>query len=223
MVLFSGGVDSTTCLGLAIEKFGKENVIPLSIHYGQKHDKEVEAARRSWIITAWKGMEMDLSGIFAYSNCSLLEHSDEEIPEASYAEQLKGSEGTPVSTYVPFRNGLFLSCAASIALAKGCRLHLLRSASGRRGGKRVPDCSESFYKSMDAAVFEGSGHALHIEAPFIRMNKAQVVAEGLRLKVPYEYTWSCYEGKEKPCGVCGTCIDRRKAFEANGVKDPAGC
>lgn len=53
------------------------------------------------------------------------------------------------------------------------------------------------------------------------MNKAQVVAEGLRLKVPYEYTWSCYEGKERPCGVCGTCIDRQRAFEANGVEDPA--
>lgn len=170
-----------------------------------------------------EGMEMDLSGIFAYSNCSLLEHSDEEIPEASYAEQLKGSEGTPVSTYVPFRNGLFLSCAASIALAKGCSCIYYGAHQDDAAGSAYPDCSESFYKSMDAAVFEGSGHALHIEAPFIRMNKAQVVAEGLRLKVPYEYTWSCYEGKEKPCGVCGTCIDRRKAFEANGVKDPAGC
>ena len=217
MVLFSGGVDSTTCLGLAIEKFGKENVTPLSIHYGQKHDKEVEAARKILDHYGMEGMEMDLSGIFAYSNCSLLEHSDEEIPEASYAEQLKGSEGTPVSTYVPFRNGLFLSCAASIALAKGCSCIYYGAHQDDAAGSAYPDCSESFYKSMDAAVFEGSGHALHIEAPFIRMNKAQV------LKVPYEYTWSCYEGKDKPCGVCGTCIDRRKAFEANGMKDPADC
>ena len=109
MVLFSGGVDSTTCLGLAIEKFGKENVTPLSIHYGQKHDKEVEAARKILDHYGMEGMEMDLSGIFAYSNCSLLEHSDEEIPEASYAEQLKGSEGTPVSPYLPFRNVLILN------------------------------------------------------------------------------------------------------------------
>ena len=205
MVLFSGGVDSTTCLGLAIEKFGKENVTPLSIHYGQKHDKEVEAARKILDHYGMEGMEMDLSGIFAYSNCSLLEHSDEEIPEASYAEQLKGSEGTPVSTYVPFRNGLFLSCAASIALAKGCSCIYYGAHQDDAAGSAYPDCSESFYKSMDAAVFEGSGQ------------------EGLRLKVPYEYTWSCYEGKDKPCGVCGTCIDRRKAFEANGMKDPADC
>ena len=74
---------------------------------------------------------------------------------------------------------------------------------------------------MNQAVYEGSGKALYIEAPFIDKNKAEIVAEGLRLKVPYEFTWSCYEGKEFPCGVCGTCIDRQKAFEANGIKDPA--
>src|SRR5699024_3088165 len=101
LVLFSGGVDSTTCLGLAIERFGKENVIPLSIHYGQKHDKEVEAAEKILEYYGIEGMEMDLSHIFAFSSCSLLAHSDEEIPEASYAEQLNGSEGAPVSTYVP--------------------------------------------------------------------------------------------------------------------------
>ena len=223
LVLFSGGVDSTTCLGLAIERFGKENVIPLSIHYGQKHDKEVEAAEKILEYYGIEGMEMDLSHIFAFSSCSLLAHSDEEIPEASYAEQLNGSEGAPVATYVPFRNGLFLSCAASIALSKGCSCIYYGAHRDDAAGSAYPDCSESFYKHMDAAVFEGSGHALHIEAPFITINKAQVVAEGLRLKVPYEYTWSCYEGKERPCGVCGTCIDRQRAFEANGVEDPALC
>lgn len=74
---------------------------------------------------------------------------------------------------------------------------------------------------MNRAVYEGSGQQIRIEAPFIKMNKAQIVAEGLRLKVPYEFTWSCYEGKEKPCGVCGTCIDRSEAFKVNGVEDPA--
>lgn len=220
MVLFSGGVDSTTCLGLAIEKFGKENVIPLSIHYGQKHDKEVQAAEKILEYYGIEGMEMDLSPVFAYSNCSLLEHSDEEIPEASYAEQLQGKEGTPVSTYVPFRNGLFLSVAASIALSRGCSCIYYGAHRDDAAGSAYPDCSESFYESMNRAVYEGSGKALHIEAPFISMNKAGVVAEGLRLGVPYELTWSCYEGKERPCGVCGTCIDRRKAFEANGVEDP---
>ena len=66
----------------------------------------------------------------------------------------------------------------------------------------------------------GSGKQVKIEAPFVKMTKKDVVAKGLELKVPYELTWSCYEGHDKPCGVCGTCIDRKRAFEENGVSDP---
>ena len=221
LVLFSGGVDSTTCLALAIEKYGKENVVPLSIHYGQKHDKEVQAAEVILRHYGMQGMEIDLTPVFAHSNCSLLAHSDEAVPEASYAEQLAGRNGAPVSTYVPFRNGLFLSCAASIALSVGCCCVYYGAHRDDAAGAAYPDCSEDFFRSMDRAVYEGSGKALHIEAPVIDKNKAQIVAEGLRLGVPYELTWSCYQGGDKPCGVCGTCIDRRRAFEANGVEDPA--
>ena len=111
LVLSSGGVDSTTCLGLAIERFGKENVIALAITYGQKHTKEVEAAQA---VAQYYGIELlslDLSTIFRYdTKCTLLQGSEEEIPEESYAEQLKKTDGKPVSTYVPFRNGLFQPC-----------------------------------------------------------------------------------------------------------------
>ena len=69
------------------------------------------------------------------------------------------------------------------------------------------------------AICIGSGNQLNVTAPFIGMTKAQVVAQGLKLGVPYEMTWSCYEGKEKPCGVCGTCRDRIAAFRANGIED----
>ena len=138
MVLFSGGIDSTTCLALAIEKYGKENVIPLSVFYGQKHEKEVEAA--------------------------------------------------------------------SLALSLDCQVIYYGAHMDDAAGNAYPDCS---------------GKALRIEAPFINPNKAQIVARGLELKAPYQFTWSCYEGEERPCGVCGTCTDRRKAFEANGIKDPA--
>ena len=74
---------------------------------------------------------------------------------------------------------------------------------------------------MNEAIYEGSGHQLKIEAPFININKAEVVKMGLELGVPYKLTWSCYEGKDTPCGKCGTCIDRANAFKANGIKDPA--
>lgn len=221
LVLFSGGVDSTTCLGLAIERFGKENVEVLSISYGQKHQKEIECAAKVLEYYGIKGQNIDLTEMFTYSNCSLLSHSKQEIPKSSYDQQLKHREGSPVTTYVPFRNGLFLSAAASIGLSKGCSYLYYGAHRDDAAGNAYPDCSEAFYNAMNEAIMEGSGNQICLEAPFINKNKAQVVAEGLRLKVPYELTWSCYEGGEKPCGTCGTCIDRRRAFEANGVQDPA--
>lgn len=220
MVLFSGGVDSTTCLAMAIERFGRENVIPLSISYGQKHDKEMKAAKDVLDYYGMKGKSLDLSELFTESNCSLLKHSTEEIPEESYADQIEETDGTPVSTYVPFRNGLFLSTAASLALSFNCSVIYYGAHSDDAAGNAYPDCSEAFHKAISQAIYEGSGGQVRLEAPFVGLHKADVVKEGLRLHVPYEKTWSCYEGHEKPCGRCGTCLDRIKAFELNGVKDP---
>ncbi len=222
MVLSSGGVDSTTCLGMAVERYEKEEVISLSIFYGQKHEKEIAAAREVAAFYGVEHLELDLTKIFSYSDCSLLKHSDKEIPEESYAKQLEETDGKPVSTYVPFRNGLFLSSAASIALSKGCSVIYYGAHADDAAGNAYPDCSMEFQKAMNDAVFIGSGEALRIEAPFVGMTKAEVVKKGLELKVPYELTWSCYEGGEKPCGVCGTCRDRAEAFRLNGVEDPAG-
>ena len=220
LVLSSGGVDSTTCLGMAVEKFGADNVVSLSVSYGQKHTKELEAAVKVAEFYGVEHISIDLGLIFKYSNCSLLSHSDEEIPHESYAKQLEKTDGSPVSTYVPFRNGLFLSTAASIALSKNCDVIYYGAHADDAAGNAYPDCSEVFNNAMNQAIYEGSGKKLHIEAPLVTWNKAAVVKKGLELKVPYELTWSCYEGGEKPCMQCGTCIDRMKAFELNGVKDP---
>ncbi len=222
LVLTSGGVDSTTALALAIEKYGKDHVLALSISYGQKHSKEIEAAKA---VARHYGVEqlfLDLGLIFQYSNCSLLQQSTEDIPEESYAEQIEKTGGeTPVSTYVPFRNGLFLSAAASIALSRDCEVIYYGAHADDAAGFAYPDCSLVFNNAMNTAIYEGSGHQLRIEAPFVNKNKSDIVALGLRLNVPYELTWSCYEGGNKPCGKCGTCIDRAAAFAANGVTDPA--
>lgn len=222
LVLSSGGVDSTTALGLAVSRYGKENVIALSISYGQKHDKEIKAAID---VANYYGVEqlfLDLTRIFQYSNCSLLQQSTEEIPEESYGEQIEKTGGEkPVSTYVPFRNGLFLSSAASIALSKDCQVIFYGAHADDAAGSAYPDCSPVFNQAMGEAIWEGSGRQLKIEAPFVQMNKGEIVKLGLELKVPYELTWSCYEGGEAPCGRCGTCIDRAKAFAANGIQDPA--
>lgn len=221
LVLFSGGVDSTTCLGLAVKKYGKENVTALSISYGQKHSREIEAAKAVAEYYGIEKIDLDLSLIFQFSDCSLLKNSHEEIPHESYSEQLKKTDGSPVSTYVPFRNGLFLSSAASIALSKGCGVIYYGAHSDDAAGNAYPDCSAVFNDAMNTAIYEGSGRQIKIEAPFVGMTKAEVVKTGLELGVPYELTWSCYEGGDRPCGVCGTCIDRARAFELNGIKDPA--
>ena len=94
MVLCSGGVDSTTCLGMAVDKYGAENVIALSIYYGQKHTKEIECAKKVTQHYQVEHLSLDLEKIFQYSDCSLLSHSDKEIPQESYASQIEKTNGT---------------------------------------------------------------------------------------------------------------------------------
>lgn len=220
MVLFSGGVDSTTCLAQAVKKHGASQVLALSIYYGQRHQKEIECAEKLVNYYGVKWQTLDLSRIFADSNCSLLQGSTEEIPKESYSEQLSETDGAPVSTYVPFRNGLFLASAASIALSHGCKVIYYGPHADDAAGNAYPDCSTVFNNAMAAAIYEGSGRQVQVEAPFVEMTKKDIVKLGLELNVPYELTWSCYEGGDTPCGACGTCIDRAEAFRANGVTDP---
>ena len=220
MVLLSGGIDSTTCLGMAVERFGRENVIALSISYGQKHEKEVLASEEVAKYYGIEQIKLDLAKIFKYSDCSLLQHSSQEVPEEAYAEQLKKRDGKPVTTYVPFRNGLFLSSAASIALSWDCSVLYYGAHADDAAGNAYPDCSDAFNRAISDAIYIGSGEQLRVEAPFVGMTKAEVVKIGLELNVPYGLTWSCYEGTEKPCMACGTCIDRTEAFRQNRVADP---
>jgi 7-cyano-7-deazaguanine synthase len=111
--------------------------------------------------------------------------------------------------------------AASIAISKDCQIIYYGAHSDDAAGNAYPDCSDAFNNAINDAIYIGSGEQLKVEAPFVNMNKAQVVKKGLELNVPYHLTWSCYEGMDKPCGKCGTCIDRQKAFAENGVEDPA--
>lgn len=221
LVLCSGGVDSTTLLARAVAAHGPHDVIALSIIYGQKHAREMEAARA---VAAFYGVSqrtLDLGAIFADSQCALLAHSDAPIPEGTYADQKMGASDGPVSTYVPFRNGLFLSSAASMALSAGCAVVCYGAHHDDWADAAYPDCSAAFVDAMARAIEEGTGGELRLEAPYVNASKADIVAEGLELGVPYELTWSCYEGGDEPCGACATCLDRQAAFAANGVEDPA--
>lgn len=217
VVLLSGGVDSTTCLAMATAD-GSE-AVAVSIFYGQRHDREMEAAKAVADYYNVPLRTLNLADAFEGSNCPLLAKSGGTIPHGTYDEQ--ATAGGPVSTYVPFRNGLMLSAAASMALSMGASEVWYGAHADDAAGSAYPDCSEDFVNKMNAAIREGTAGQVRLVAPLVTMNKAGVVRMGLALKAPYELTWSCYEGGEEPCGKCATCIDRARAFEANGVDDPA--
>ena len=222
LVLSSGGIDSTTALAIAVQLYGHNNVVSLSVSYGQKHLRELQAAEEIAKYYEVEHICIDLTNVFKDSDSALLTASDREIPKESYEKQInKTKEEKPVDTYVPFRNGIFLSVATAIALSHNCDILYYGAHKDDAAGAAYPDCSEAFNDAMSTAIWEGSGCALKTEAPFINMNKADIVNKGLELGVPYELTWSCYEGGDKPCGKCGTCLDRARAFAANGVDDPA--
>ena len=223
IVLSSGGVDSTTGLALAVKNFGADSVVSVTMYYGQKHKKELESARAVANYYQVKHIELDLSVIFQHSNCPLLDHSTEDIPEGDYAEQVSRDENGKVATYVPFRNGLFLSTAATLAASlfpDDEVVILIGAHADDAAGNAYADCSDAFLESMDDAIYIGTYKRVSIQAPFGQYNKASVVKTGLALGVPYNLTWSCYNGGDKPCGVCGTCIDRARAFSENNVIDP---
>ena len=219
VILLSGGVDSTTCLALAVSRYGANNVTALTFLYGQKHANEIENARKVAEHFSVKLVEAHVdSEIFQGSSSTLLKGNG-EISHKSYAELIaEDGEGT-VDTYVPFRNGLMLSQAAALAYSLGADEVWYGAHSDDAAGSAYPDCTPEFYESMDKAIFHGTGHKVHLLAPLLNLNKAQVVAAGLKVKAPYELTRSCYEGHELACGKCATCIDRLNAFGQNLVDD----
>jgi 7-cyano-7-deazaguanine synthase len=128
-----------------------------------------------------------------------------------------------VETYVPFRNGLMLSSVAALAVSlfpdEEVQIYLGAHADDA-AGNAYADCSQEFTDTIGKAINIGTYGKVHLVAPLVNMNKAGVVALGMQLGVPYILTWSCYEGREKACGTCGTCIDRQNAFIANNLLDP---
>lgn len=222
LVLNSGGVDSTTCVAIAIARHGKENVSTVSFYYGQKHQKELQCAERIAARYGVKNYRLDLSNILKFSDCPLLA-GREAIKHESYAEQIaKNGEGM-VDTYVPFRNGLMLSAVAALAMSiypkENVKIFIGAHADDA-AGNAYADCSAPFMTAMSSAIFIGTYEKVSVMYPLIAMNKTEVVRVGLELGAPYDLTWSCYEGNEEPCHTCGTCIDRENAFENNGVRDP---
>lgn len=222
VVLSSGGLDSTTCLAIAVDKLGKENVSTISIFYGQRHARELSCAR---MIAEYYGVnhyEFDAAAIMKDSNSALLNSSTKNLDHSTYGEQIK--KNSRVETYVPFRNGLMLSMAASFAdsLYNDSEVQLYIGVhQDDTAVNAYPDCSEKFIHAIGDAINIGTYGKIKIVAPFLGKTKADVVKIGTDLAVPYEITWSCYERGDVPCGKCATCLDRAKAFSLNGLNDPA--
>lgn len=221
MVLLSGGLDSSTCLGLAIQSYGVENVHAVSIKYGQRHLNEIKCAKNVARHYKTPLHMIDLTDVFAGASCSLLKESPVGVPHGSYQEQKRSDRA--ISTYVPFRNGLMVSVIASKALSVEDDSDwdvVIGVHKDDMAEDAYPDCSVAFVSAMNHAVMVGTRGQVSVVAPFVDMDKSDIVRVGLEINVPYELTWSCYEGGDKHCGECATCIDRRKAFEKNNATDP---
>jgi 7-cyano-7-deazaguanine synthase len=211
VVLVSGGMDSVTALYDTVESL--EVVGGLSFHYGSKHnDSEIPFA-------AWHCNKLDvphqiirLDFVDALFKSDLLQ-SGGEVPEGHYEEQ------NMKQTVVPFRNGIMLSIASGYAESMDAEALVIAAHSGDHA--IYPDCREEFMVAMADAVRLGTYAGIQLVRPFIRMTKANIATRGSELGVDYSQTWSCYKGRDIHCGKCGTCVERREAFQLAGVQDPS--
>lgn len=217
VVLLSGGLDSTVTLAKAKE--GGYEICPLSFDYGQRHDKELESAKKiaKWYsVTEHKILKIDLVQIGG----SALTDKGIAVPEKRKVEEI--GEDIPI-TYVPARNTILLSLAIGYAEVVGAEAVFIGANAIDYSG--YPDCRPEFFEAFQKVAELGTktgvdGKLIQIKYPLINMTKAEIVKEGIRLNVPFHLTWSCYKGGEKACGKCDSCILRLKGFKEAGVEDP---
>lgn len=212
LVVLSGGIDSTTVLYHAVKLYGNDNVEAISFNYGSKHnEKELKCAKwhTAKLGVKHKIIELDFNK-WGFKSDLLI--SGGEIPEGHYeAENMK-------STVVPFRNGIMTAITAGYADSIKADVIMLGNHSGDH--HIYKDCRYEFTQAMNLAVFLGTDNEVIVESPFVNWTKTDIVKYGYELGVPYEHTWSCYKGGEKHCGKCGTCTERKEAFQEAGVPDP---
>ncbi len=218
--LLSGGLDSAACLYDARQK-GFE-VIALTVDYGQRHKRELSSARtfskllkirhhEVAFIMPWRGSSLTDKSV-ALHDAKDVEHISRNI-----------SEGGIPNTYVPARNSIFLSLAASCAEAEGAEAIFIGANAVDYSG--YPDCRPLYLKAFEGLIKKGTkagaeGRKLKIYAPLLHLSKKQIVLKALKLGVPIEKTWSCYRGGTKPCGLCDSCLLREKGFKDAGKNDP---
>ena len=213
--LLSGGLDSATALYVA----RRDGYLPaaLTIHYGQLHIRELESAAK---IAKHLGIQHEVISIeLPWGGSALL---DPKIPIPENRTQDEISTGIP-PTYVPARNTVFLSLAASFAEARGSEAIFIGANALDFSG--YPDCRPEYLEAFSAMIECGTkagqeGRAIKVTAPLLRMDKKEIILLGRSLGVPFENTWSCYQGRENPCQVCDSCLLRAKGFREAGFEDP---
>ncbi len=213
--LFSGGMDSAVCLYYA-RREGYE-VVALSFDYGQRHEKEVEAAHR--LTHDLQIPQHVIRFKLPWKGSSLLER-DGAMPQ--YRDPERMSRTIP-STYVPARNSIFLSFAFSCAEAENAEAIFFGANALDYSG--YPDCRPEYLEVFAAAMQCGTkagaeGRKIEVQAPLIHLTKKAIVLLGQKLGVPFEKTWSCYVGGDEPCGACDSCVLRAKGFREAGIPDP---
>lgn len=217
IVLLSGGLDSSTVLALAKER--GYDVVALTFDYGQKHKRELSSSKKVALHFKAKVhivLPLDLGELLKSS----LTRESIPIPENRTEEEI--SSGVP-STYVPSRNIIFLSIAASIAESRGADVIFIAANSVDFSG--YPDCTAEFMAAFQRVIDVGTkagrdGRGIRVEAPILTKSKGDIVREAIRLKVPLEDTWSCYKGGAKACGKCDSCLLRLRGFSEVGIRDP---
>ena len=201
-------MDSTTLLYYLLKK--KFSVEAISFNYGQKHQKELRSARN--ICEALK-IPFNIINMQFLGNSlnSSLTQAGKKIPNGHYASK------NMKSTVVPNRNLIMTSIANAIGLSRGIKKIALAVHAGDHAV--YPDCRPIFIDSLEETLIVSSGENVRVLTPFIEMSKSDILKIGLKLDVPYKKTWSCYNGRKKACGKCGTCIERLEAFKDNNAID----
>ena len=210
--ILSGGMDSTLASYMA--KNDGYEIIAVHFNYGQRtQDRELKAFRDICNdLGILEKYEIDIP-FFTQIGASALTDKTIDVP-------IGGIEaGVPI-TYVPFRNGIFLSITAAIAEKEGATAMYIGVVQEDSSG--YPDCTDSFINDMKKAINQGTKEDTHIDilTPLVHLSKAQIVQEALRLNVPLEHTWYCYKEETEACGVCDSCRLRLNGFKIAGVNDP---
>jgi 7-cyano-7-deazaguanine synthase len=218
VVVLSGGLDSTTCMGIARDA-GYE-LYPLTFHYGQRHDREVEQAKKIAAFYRVPHHRIVTLDFLKQIGGSALTDETIAVPVGGVNEA--GENDIP-STYVPARNLIFLSLATAYAEVVGAEVVYIGVSAVDYSG--YPDCRPEFIRAMNETIGLATkagiaGAGIRIEAPLVHLSKKETIEWGLRLGVPYELSTSCYQGGEEACGECDSCRLRLKGFADAGAKDP---